>query len=361
MSDMQIPTDHEHVQIKPGRRTGLPVMIAVHSTLLGPAVGGLRIKPYDNVVDGLTDCLRLSHAMTYQAAAIDNGTGGGKSVVPLPAGTTLTKALKESILLDVADHIHGFDGSYIAWPAVGTRCEDMDIMFRRTPWVSGRSKAAGGAAGTAFGIFAGLDSAIKTAIDVSLGKTNLEGLRFSIVGLGSIGALLASTLKEYGAQLILSDMDSSKKALAKELGAQWLSPEEAMLAECDLLAPCAPGDVLTADLVSKLRCKIICGAANHQLANDSVATALLERRIDYVPDFIANAGGLMYVVGVEVHRRTDTGATIHTREAISRNVRTILTESNVNAISTLAAAARLGQERLNAAAGGFPRQAGLGI
>lgn len=357
MDAMHIPTDHEQVHIRPGRRTGLPVMIAIHSTALGPAIGGLRIKSYERSVDGLTDCLRLAEAMTYKAAAIDNGTGGGKAVVPLAPGLQLTPAMREALLLDVAEQIHALDGAYYAGPDVGTGPEDMDFMFRRTPWVGGRSKAAGGAGGTTFGTFVGLESAVKAAVEVVLAETSVAGLRFSIVGLGGIGSLLARLLRQEGAQLILSDIDPSKQALAGELGARWLAPDAAMVAECDVLVPCALGGVLSDDNIHRLQCRIICGAANNQLRHDGLAALLLARGIVYVPDFIANAGGLMYAVAIELHRRTEADASAHTRNGIARNVRTVLAESMAGTVTSLQAALQLGQRRLAGASLQVQRQA----
>jgi leucine dehydrogenase len=287
--------------------------------------------------------------MTYKAAAIDNGTGGGKAVVPLPTSLILSAAQRSALLLDIADEIQSLNGTYIAGPDVGTGPEDMDLMYRRTRWTGGRSKAAGGAGGTTHGTYVGLLSAINTAVEISLRRTSVSGLRICIVGLGGIGATLAKTLKEQGAELIVSDIDPSKSAIAGELNAQWLSPEEALYAECDLLVPCALGGVFTTDNTGRLRCKIICGAANNQLAVDSVATTLLERGIIYVPDFISSAGGLMYAAGVEVHNRTAEAAEMHVRAGISQNVRTVLLESQELDIPTVEVALTIGQRRLDAA------------
>ncbi|OTP67389.1 Glu/Leu/Phe/Val dehydrogenase dimerization domain-containing protein [Caballeronia sordidicola] len=349
MSQLYIPVDHEHVQIKPGRRSGLPVMIAVHSTLLGPAIGGLRIKPYERASEALADCLRLSHAMTYKAAAIDNGTGGGKAVVPLPMGTTLSSAARASLLLDIAEQIQSLGGMYMAGPDVGTGPDDMDFMFRRTQWTGGRSKAAGGAGGTSFGTFAGLENAISSAVDEVFGKTSMTGLRVCVVGLGGIGASLAKSLKKQGATLIVSDIDVSKRSLAVELDATWLPPEEAMLADCDVLVPCALGGVLTDEIAPELRCRLICGAANNQLSHDGVAATLLDLGIAFVPDFIASAGGVAYATGVEVHRRTEAAAEQYVREGIGANVRTILQESKRDSRPTVEIALRLAQQRLDVA------------
>lgn len=349
MIDLFIPTDHEHFQIKPGRRTGLPVMIGVHSTVLGPAIGGLRIKHYDDSSVGIADVLRLSHAMTVKAAAIDNGTGGGKTVVPLPIGFKLTPEIKEAILLDVAEHVHSLDGMYHVAPDVGTGPADIDIIRRRTPFAGGYSKEAGGAGGTTFGTYAGLATALRAAVKAVLEKKSMNGLRISIVGLGGIGTLLAKDYAKEGAILTVSDIDLSRKSFADEIGAKWATPEEALLASCDVLSPCALGGIITRENVGTLSTKIICGAANNQLTTDDVADALKARGIVYIPDFIANAGGLMYASGIELHHRSEMGSQRHTRDSIARNVQLVLRVSNSEGISTQLAAVNIAQARLQAA------------
>lgn len=349
MSELFIPTDHEHFQIQAGRRSGLPVMIAVHSTLLGPAIGGLRIKPYERASDGIADCLRLSEAMTMKAAAIDNGSGGGKAVVPLPLDLKMTSALKDSILLDVADQVHALEGAYHVAPDVGTGADDIDVILRRTPYVGGRSKAAGGAGGTTHGTFIGVESAIRAAVRHTFGVDALRGLTVNIIGLGGIGTLLARSFASEGARLIVSDIDEHRRALARELGATWLSADEALRAECDILAPCALGGLLTHDSAEALACKIVCGAANNQLAAGEVASALAARGVTYVPDFIANAGGLMYAAGIELHHRTEAAAAAHVRDGIARNVGLVLEQAARTLASTQDAALGIARARLSAA------------
>lgn len=346
MKPIHTPTNHEHVQLRQGRRTGLPIMIAIHSTVLGPAIGGLRIKHYDNSIDGLQDCLRLSEAMTYKAAAINSGSGGGKAVVPLPPGFHLTAVIRQALLLDVAEHIHALNGTYFAGPDIGTGPEDMDFMFRRTPWVGGRSREAGGAGGTTFGTFAGLDSALRAAVATTLERQSMAGLRVSILGLGGIGTLMARQLAAEGAELVVADIDESKRTLAKELGARWLAPEDALTSQCDVLVPCALGGVLTEESVAALECKLICGAANNQLADNSIASLLQARGIAYVPDFIANGGGLMYAVAVELHHRGEAAAEAYTRETIADNVRHVLHVSTEGTMTSQEAALHIGRLRL---------------
>ncbi|MGR9354985.1 Glu/Leu/Phe/Val dehydrogenase dimerization domain-containing protein [Rhizobium leguminosarum] len=349
METLAVPTSHEHLQMKPGRRTRLPIIIGVHSTVLGPAIGGLRIKHYENAFDGVADVLRLSQAMTIKAAAIDNGTGGGKTVVPLPQDLLLTPELKEAILLDIADHVHSLDGIYHVAPDVGTGPLDIDIIRRRTPYVGGYSKEAGGAGGTTFGTYAGVKQAIRTAAQIVFGRDTLTGMTVSIVGLGGIGSLLAETFAKEGAELIVADINPARKELADKLGARWATPEEALLAQCDILAPCALGGILNKQTVSLLKPRLICGAANNQLASDDIAKELSDRGIVYVPDFIANAGGLMYASGIELHHRSETASIEHTISSIERNVKAILEHAEASKITTHAAAVEIAEARLGAA------------
>lgn len=355
MLPIHTPTDHEHLQLKPGKRTGLPIMIAIHSTLLGPAIGGLRIKHYEYSIDGLNDCLRLSEAMTYKAAAINSGTGGGKAVVPLPIGFELTPERREALLLDVAEHIHALNGAYFAGPDVGTGPNDMDFMYRRTPWIGGRSREAGGAGGTTFGTFAGVDSALRAAVATTFGRDSMAGLKVSILGLGGVGSLLARQLAVEGVKLTVTDIDESQRELATELGAHWLAPDDALQTQCDLLMPCALGGVFNETTVTALQCRLICGAANNQLAHDSVARLLNLRGIAYVPDFIANAGGLMYAVAVELHHRSEEAAEAYTRETIDHNVRQVLQASRDGSMTSQEAALKLGRARLAQVSNGGPK------
>lgn len=352
MTDLFIPTDHEHFQLHAGRRSKLPVMIAIHSTRLGPAIGGLRIKAYQHASDGIADCLRLSEAMTMKAAAVDNGSGGGKAVVPLPLDLQMTRSLRDAILLDVADQVHALNGAYLVAPDVGTGPEDIDVIFRRTPFVGGRSKAAGGAGGTTFGTFVGVESAIRAAVsecalDQKLGAHSLRGLTFCIVGLGGIGSLLAETFAKEGVKLILSDIDGTKRGIADGLGASWLTVDEALRVKCDVLVPCALGGLLTHEIVESLACRIICGAANNQLATDSVAKDLRKQGIVFVPDFIANAGGLMYASGIELHHQPDAVSEQRVRNSISNNVRLVLQLAERTQATTQEAALRIARERLH--------------
>lgn len=321
-------------------------MIAVHSTLLGQAIGGLRIKAYDDPLDGVADCLRLSEAMTVRSAAIDNGTGGAKAVVPLPRHLRMTTSLREAILLDVADQVHKLGGGCRVIPGCGTDPDDMDIMHRNTPYVAGRSKGAGGVGSSSFARFIGVQSAIRCAVKQVLRRETLRGMTVVIVGLDDVGSLLAETFAQERVKLVLSDQDEAKRAMAVNLGAKWLEPERAYLAQCDLLVPCAAEGVLTADRVIPLQCRIICGAAHNQLETDAVALALAREGVTYVPDFIANSGGLIYTTAIELHQRSEGAAAQQVHDVIARNVRLVLESAAHAGVSTQEAALRVARGRL---------------
>jgi leucine dehydrogenase len=351
MTELSITTDHELVQVKPGCRTGLPVMIAVHSTRLGPAVGGLRIMHYPHSGEALADVLRMSRAMTLSAAAVDNGTGGGNAVIPLPAGKYPAPGFREAMLLDVADQVHGLGGKYYAAPDVGTTARDIDVIRRRTPYVGGYSEDAGGAGGTAYGTFLGLDAAIRAAVRRRLKRETLEGLTICIVGLGSIGSLLMQAYAGGGAALVVSDIDPSRKALADEVGARWVSPRNALFTECDVLVPSALGGVLAKSGIPRLRPRIICGPASNQLADDGVAQDLRQRDILYIPDFIANAGGLIFASAIEIRHQGEAAAEARTRGKIEHNVEQIMSAADSLEITPLEAARQIARDRLAEAAG----------
>lgn len=346
MSKLFIPTDHEHFQIRNGRRSGLPVMIAIHSTALGPAIGGLRITSYAQASDGIADCLRLSEAMTMKAAAVDNGSGGGKAVVPLPIDWEMTASRRLGILLDVAEQVHELGGAYRVAPDVGTGPEDIDVIYRRTPFVGGRSTASGGSGGTSYGTFIGVDSAIRSAAREVFDRATLSDLTMCIIGLGGVGSQLARTLAQEGVKLIVSDIDEDLREFSDSLGARWVSPSEAPFVACDILVPCALGGILTHEVAHLLDCKIVCGAANNQLASRQVATTLAQRGITYIPDFIANAGGLMYASQIELHHRSASDAQAAVCEGIGRNVRLVIEMSAQTLGDTELAALRIARERL---------------
>lgn len=296
---------HESVVLTTGPRSGLPVVIAVHSTVLGPAAGGCRLWRYPRWQDGLEDALRLSAAMTAKFAAAGLPRGGGKTVVALPADYELTAARRPDVLFDVADAVEALGGRYATAPDVGTSAEDMVVIGERTSHVFCKPVEFGGSGGSSPATAEGSVAALR-ALAASLGADGtFRGLRLAVVGLGNVGARIAALLAQDGAELVVSDIDEGKRALADQLGAQWREPHEALTAEVDIVVPAALGGVLTEEIVPELRCRAVAGPANNQLAVPGVADLLQARGIAWVPDYIASSGGVIHAVTVELDKRSE--------------------------------------------------------
>jgi leucine dehydrogenase len=285
---------HEDVHVVTGARSGLPIVQAIHSTALGPAVGGCRVWSYPDWRDGLEDALRLSAGMTGKCAVAGLANGGGKTVVALPPGTVLDADRRRAMLLDVGDAVDARGGRYATGPDVGTGPADMAVIGERTTGVFCRPDASGDSSpATATGVMAAL-----RATSEYLG---LESPSFAVVGLGHVGADLARRLAATGARLVVSDVVPDARKLADELGAEWVAPEAALTAEAEILVPSALGGVLTAELVDRLRCRAVVGPANNQLATADVADLLHARGILWAPDYVASAGGIVHAIATELY------------------------------------------------------------
>ena len=308
---------HEQVRIHTGSRSGLPVIVAVHSTALGQAIGGCRIASYPQWQDALADALRLSAAMTQKTAVAGLPNGGGKTVVALPPGRTFDRRPgqhaapplepafdRRAVLHDVADVIASLDGAYATGPDVGTDPDDMATIAERTPWVFCRPPEAGGSGDSSTHTAAGVMAALGALCAEAFGSPRLGGRRFAIVGLGRVGAQVARHLAAAGAELVVADVDHTKQRLAGELGAAWLDPDGALCAAVDVLVPAALGGVFTAETVPLLRCAAIAGPANNQLDEPATADLLHKRGILWAPDFVVSAGGVIYATAVELHHET---------------------------------------------------------
>jgi leucine dehydrogenase len=346
---LETTLDHEEVAVRQGRRTSLPIIIAIHSTRLGPAVGGMRVARYASPVEALVDCLRLSRGMTYKAAAVRNGTGGGKSVVPLlPGGPQhLDGSLREALLLDVAELVHDLGGAYFVAPDVGTSSADIQLMRRRTPYVGGYTSMEDGLGTTTFGTAAGVEHAMNAAAEHLWGVPQLQGREVVVIGFGGVGHELTKRLIAQGARVRATDTDPERRRVVEETGAQWVDLEGAYTLETDILAPCALGGVLTSQLVGSLRCRAVVGSANNQLAHDGVAEELTKAGITWAPDFVANAGGVMYASGLELHQLTPAQS-LDRLASIGTTTAQVLRESANDATTPLAVANRIAEAALAA-------------
>lgn len=272
------------------RSVGLDSIICIHNTTLGPALGGTRIYPYKTFEEALTDAKRLASGMTSKSALAETGLGGGKSVI-----ISDQKNKTPELLRSYGRAIASLKGEYICAEDVGSTPADMDIIAEVNPYVVGLigEKSSGNPSPyTAFGTFRGIQSAIKH-LD---GTDELEGKTVAVQGLGSVGEKLCEMLFWAGAKLLVNDINPDRTIeVAKHYGAEALSGDEILAAECDVFAPCALGGVINPKSAQTLRCRAVAGCANNQLLSDSDAKTLANRGILYAPDFVINSGGLINV------------------------------------------------------------------
>jgi leucine dehydrogenase len=297
-------SDHERVLVVQDARSGLRAVIAVHSTALGPAVGGLRMMPYPDLDAAVFDALRLSAAMSLKNAAAGLGLGGGKAVIvsgPADDGDT-----RRARLIAFAGALESLGGSYFTAEDVGTSPQDMELLATRTRYVLGLPPERGGTGDPSPVTARTVLGAIRDGVRVRLGRDSLAGLRIGVVGVGKVGGALAEALAAEGAELVLADQSHARAGeLAQRLDAQVSTPDALLRERLDVLAPCATGEMIDAALASELSCAVIAGAANNPLVDDAAAEALHARGILYVPDFLANCGGMLNVAAE--YRRAGDG------------------------------------------------------
>jgi leucine dehydrogenase len=289
-----VPLEHEDLVLHRGRRSGSYVIVAIHSTALGPALGGVRLWTYPATTDAIRDALRLARGMTLKAAAAGLALGGGKGVICGPERPPTGKERRD-LLLDFGDLVESLEGRYITAEDVGISPPDLVAIRERTAHVTGLPAEHGGSGDPSPFTAIGVEAAMRACARARFGSPELAGRRIVIAGMGHVGAKLARRLIERGAEVAVSDIDPGKRQLARELGAEWIPPDEEIVAECDILAPCALGGAIDGANLPLLRCEVICGCANNQLADDGLAAAVAERGILYAPDFVVNAGGLINV------------------------------------------------------------------
>jgi glutamate dehydrogenase/leucine dehydrogenase len=337
--------EHEEIVVRTGPRSGLPVIVAIHSTRLGQAVGGCRIWCYPDWRDGLEDALRLSASMTRKLAVSRLANGGGKTVVAVPEGAALGEERRADALRDVGEVVTSLSGRYATGPDVGTAPADMAVIGERTEHVFCKPPELGGSGDSSPHTATGVVAALRAACSRMYGSADLGGRLFAISGLGSVGGHLARQLTAAGASLVVSDIDTEKKDLAKELGASWADSDEILTAEADVLIPAALGGVLTGDIVPRLRCAAIVGPANNQLAEPRVADLLHERGIIWVPDYVASAGGVIYALSVELQHETP-GSALARVQGIEETVTQILDVTEQTGRTPAYAAQELVRRRL---------------
>jgi leucine dehydrogenase len=333
--------DHEQVVFCRNKEAGLKAIIAIHNTAMGPALGGTRMWPYKNEEEALIDVLRLSKGMTYKAAAAGLNLGGGKAVI---IGDP-KKDKTEEMFRAFGAYVNSLAGEYITAEDVGTSVKDMEYVFMETPFVTGIPSAFGGSGDpspyTAHGVF----MAIKASVKEKLGVDQLSGLRVNVQGLGNVGHNLVEFLVGDGAQVAVADIDKDKvKLISEKHGLKVIHPDEIVTAECDVFAPCAMGAVINDQTITQLKCKIVCGGANNQLAEHRHGDALRELGVLYAPDFVANAGGLMNVF-VELEGYSSERAFDKTKQ-VYESMMKIFSIAKRDGVATHVAANRLAEHRI---------------
>lgn len=332
--------EHEDVVIVRRARSGLRTIIAVHSTLLGPSLGGARFYPYEDEAVALEDVLRLSRAMTEKAALAGLAQGGGKAVII--GDPTLVKT--PDLLRDFADAVNSLDGRYVTAEDVGTSQDDMDLIRETTPFVAGTATSRGGSGDPSSATALGVVLAMEAAAAHRWGD-DLKGRTVCVVGAGKVGEEVIRLLVQRRAVVLATDVNHDKADAAIRTGANRLiDPSDAPRVTADILCPCALGALLTEHAVPNLHCAIIVGAANNQLARAQVADSLAAADILYVPDFLANAGGIINIA--EEAHGYDRARAVKAVGQIRDTTTLVLERAKERSITPLAAAEELVAKRL---------------
>lgn len=284
--------DHEELLFCHDRATGLKAIIAIHDTTLGPALGGTRMWPYASEAEALHDVLRLSRGMTYKSSLAGLDLGGGKAVIIGDARTQKTEAMFRRF----GQFVDSLNGRYITAEDVGMSTTEMVNILKETKNVAGLPEEMGGSGDpspvTAYGVYCGMKAAAKQAY----GSDDLSKRKVAIQGAGNVGRYLAGYLVKDGAQVFLTDIHDDKLAAIKRdhQAITLVKPEEIYDLDIDIYAPCALGATVNDDTLKRLKCSIVCGAANNQLADESVhGKEVMKKGILYAPDFLVNAGGII--------------------------------------------------------------------
>jgi glutamate dehydrogenase/leucine dehydrogenase len=330
----QVVFCHDHV-------TGLRAIVAIHSTALGPALGGTRFYPYPSDDDALVDVLRLARAMTYKSALAGLHLGGGKAVIIGDPAAIKTEAL----LRAYGRFINGLGGRYLTAEDVGTTQADMDLILRETTCVTGISPVLGGSGDPSDATAEGVWTAMR-AVAAHLGSPEgLAGLHVVVSGVGKVGSALVRRLVGDGAKVTVSDVDAAAvSGLVDDLGVAATDPGAAHRVSCDIFAPCALGGVINPRTIAELRCRAIVGAANNQLETDGDAALLAAEGIVYVPDFLVNAGGVINLADeLAGYHRERALASVR---RIGETTRDVLDRAARNGMTTVAASLALADDRI---------------
>ena len=340
--------DGESIQLTFDREANTWIIIAIHSTVLGPAAGGTRMKTYPNLKDAILDAQRLAAGMTLKWAAAGSKRGGGKAVLCTPHD--LSAEQREALLKRYGTEVNKLNGLFYTGPDLGTSTADMDIIGQYAPkYIFGRSPSLGGAGDpapfTALGVY--------TAMEVTARQLYLDPMlqnwRIVIQGGGGVGRNLAIMLCDVGAEVLFTDIDEEAiRYCSEELGLPFIPADKVYEKKCDIFSPCAVGGIINRGTIPRFNCKAIVGGANNQLARPQDAVSLRDRGILYAPDFIANCGGAIAITEIEAAGWTAKKAADSIKSAVQENLAQIYELSAEQDISTDQAARLLAELRLSA-------------
>ncbi len=336
----------ERLVVRPHLETGAWVIVAIHSTVLGPATGGTRMKTYPDLDSAVTDALRLSSGMTLKFAAPGLPFGGGKAVIALPPD--FDPADRSALLGYYGEVIRELDGVFFTGPDVGTTPEDMDLIATAAgPFVFSRTPAAGGAGDPGPYTALGVVAAIEAVCERMFGDTAVLGRRIVVQGAGDVGGPVIRRLVTAGADVSFSEISDSLIRLYRDgLGVPFIAANQVLEADCDVLAPCALGGILTEESIPLLRCAAVAGSANNQLGEAADGVRIRERGILYAPDFVASVGGAMAISGIEALGWTTDRAEREVADYVPRTLHRIFEAADAEGVSTDGAARRLAEEHL---------------
>ena len=297
------------------------------------------MRVYDRPADGLADAMRLSQAMTVKMAVANADRGGGKAVLAVPE--LPTGDARRTLLLRYGELVASLGGTYRTAGDMNISPADLDVVRERCPWVYGTTGAGGNSGrGTAIGVLSG----IRASVEQVFGSADLGGRTVLVQGAGSVGHDLALFLAAEGAEVLVSDVDEERAAVA---GGAVVAAGDAFTTKCDVYAPCAVGGTLNADSIPQLRCRIVAGSANNQLATPEDAQRLHDRGILYAPDYVINAGGVIQLLGLEDHG-WDEHELDRNLATIGDTLRQLFRTADAGGITPAAAAERVAAERIAA-------------
>jgi leucine dehydrogenase len=332
---------HEQVLYGYDPASGLRTIIAIHSTDLGPALGGTRFYPYPDEESALIDVLRLAKGMTYKAAAAGLDLGGGKAVIIGDPATDKSERLFRAF----GRIVDSLRGRYITAEDVGTTSADMELVRRETRWATGIPVAEGGSGDPSPMTARGLLAACQAVSQHLWGSTDLAGRRVAVQGVGKVGSAFVRMLVEQRCEVVVSDSLQAAVTRAEEsFGVKGVEPDDILGVDCDIFAPCALGAVLSRQTIPRLACEAVAGCANNQLEADGDAERIAARGILFAPDFVVNAGGLINVYE-ELRGYSKTRA-IHRVDAIYESTLQILARAAELGISPYRAAMQVAEDRI---------------